>query len=53
MDVDDALDDLLGADTFDLVARLEVHGDGVAGGGHLVMQALDGGEGGLKTVPLG
>lgn len=50
VDVDNTLDDLLLADTFDHVASLEVHGDGVSRARHLVVQTLNFGEGGLKTV---
>lgn len=52
-DVDLAGDGLFLADAFDDVAGLEVEADGVAGGGDLVVETLDFGEGGLETVLVG
>lgn len=49
-DLDHALDGLLGAETFDDVAGLEVHADGVARVGDLVVQALNLLEGRLQAV---
>lgn len=50
VDVDDGVDGLLFADSFDDVAGLEVHGDGISVGGDFVVETLDFGEGGLEAV---
>jgi hypothetical protein len=52
MDAHDAVDDLLFADALDLVPVAQVHGYGVAGGGHVEGEALNLREGGLQAVPL-
>lgn len=52
VDLDDTLDDFLGSDTLDLVARLRLHSDGVSGRSDGVVLLLDLGEGGFESPPL-
>ena len=52
MYVDYAVNHLLFANAFNLVARSKIHGNGVAGGGYIVIEVLDFGEGLLQAVPL-
>jgi hypothetical protein len=52
VDIDDAIDDLLFSNAFDLVSVAKVHGYWIAGGGHGEGEALDFGKCGLQAVPL-